>query len=493
MESPPKRLKYSPSPDADYLPLDANRDDLEAKFGYNQNSHDASRKRAYLHNPTFLRRHAQDRPESAHPLPGHSPWLLVRTRFGRRFVHNPVTNVSLWRVPRPLWGAVTEWEAAEEERKEKEENARWAEEELGRMRVAGEMEAKGEEAERKRRRRSESLQREDEEAMMAELQAEGEPGGEVVVRTYEPVAGDVGYDSEGSYEYVEVTDSEGEEADEGPANAREDAHEVDQKDILPGGEDKIGEELEPGPVEFGEDDIAYQLASMEAEAEAYDMDEEGESPENDAADQEYAVAHFHTLLDTHHISPFTPWDRLITNHALLTDPRWTLLPTTKARRVAFDVWVRERAAALRAQPRKAEHPRIAFLAFLSQNVPRKKGGAVLYWAEFRRKYAREAVMKERRWSEKEREGVYREYVRRLKLSEGDRRRDLRALLERGPDGEDWGNGMVPERVRGLVEYMCLPEAVRDEVVREFVESLPEERRGCGVEGVKEEGGSNMRQ
>lgn len=476
MESPPKRLRPSSSPSAEYILLDpptTDTDDLKTKFGYTHNPHDLPRKREYLHHPAFLRRHAQDRPDSAHALLGHSPWLLVRTRFGRRFVHNPVTNVSLWRVPEGLWGAVKEWETAEGERKEKEENAKWAEEELGKMRGPREAERKGEaeeEGQRKRRRRSESLQREDEEAMMAELHAEEEQGGDAVVRTYEPIAGDMGYDSEGSYEYVEVTDSEGEEADEGAARFSEEARDDEQEDAEEGNPD-------PGPVEFGEDDIAYQLAAMEAETSDYDMGNEEPSFDDENPDEEYATTHFHALLDAHHISPFTPWDRLITNHALLNDPRWTVLPTTKARRAAFDVWVRDRAAALRAQPRKAEHPRIAFLAFLAHTVTPKKGTAVLYWAEFRRKYAREVVMRERKWGEKERERVYREYVRKLKLSEEERRRDLRALLERGPDEEKWEDGVVPEWVRGLVEFFCLPERVREDVVREFVESLPSERRG----------------
>jgi len=59
----------------------------------------------------------------------------------------------------------------EEGPNEKAENAKWAEEDMRQKSKAGENRAANEEG-RSRRRRSESLQREDEEAMMAELAAE---------------------------------------------------------------------------------------------------------------------------------------------------------------------------------------------------------------------------------------------------------------------------------------------------------------------------------
>lgn len=176
------------------------------------------RQRNARHDP----RTAKDRPKSKHDLPGYEPWILVRTKFGRRFAHNTKTKESLWYIPKDVMPGVIAFERSEKEDKEKKDNQRWAEEQLR------EMEAKSKAAKinkaadaeegRSRRRRSESLQREDEEAFMAELAAQAELAEEEdvkeVVQAIEqkpqgPQAGDYASDSE--YEYVEVTDTEGEE------------------------------------------------------------------------------------------------------------------------------------------------------------------------------------------------------------------------------------------------------------------------------------------
>lgn len=217
------------------------------------------RQRNARHDP----RNAKDRPKSKHALPGFEPWVLVRTKLGRRFAHNTKTKESYWYIPKNVMPGVIAFERSEKEEKEKQENQRWAEEQLR------EMEAKSKAAKinkaadaeegRSRRRRSESLQREDEEAFMAELAAqaehEEEQDAKEAVKAVEqkpvgPQAGDYASDSE--YEYVEVTDTEGEEGDD-----EEQAH-----DTLPTADGQVEEPQEDGPVEFGEDDIAYQLAAM---------------------------------------------------------------------------------------------------------------------------------------------------------------------------------------------------------------------------------------
>ncbi|KAK0892168.1 hypothetical protein LTR57_024508 [Friedmanniomyces endolithicus] len=232
MNSPSKRTRPSPAANEDFVPLGGDDEEPNDKFGYSNGNddniqltapsgphihHDRQANIDRQHDARFDRRNAQDRPKTKHVLPGHEPWVLVKTKLGRRFVHNVETKQSLWHVPDAIWPAVKESENWEKQQKEKEANARWAEEELRKMREVSKSEAVNGKAaytgsERSRRRRSESLQREDEEAMMAELAAEAE-GQDLksVVKTLEPVAGETRYDSDGSYEYVEVTDDEGEE------------------------------------------------------------------------------------------------------------------------------------------------------------------------------------------------------------------------------------------------------------------------------------------
>jgi len=537
MESPHKRLKPSPPTDEqDFVPLggdDENEEDAEdEKYGYgNENEEDAedekygygnekeheqetaqnqaprvhkARYKDYRGQPWYDRKHAQDRPKSKHTLPGHEPWVLVKTKLGRRFVHNTQTRESFWRIPDQIYKAVREFEQFERSQKEKEQNAQWAEEELKKMREKSQAEkvnrnADAEEQGRARRRRSESLQREDEEAMMAELAAEAEDAEEQdakdVVKTLEPLAGDVGYDSEGSYEYVEVTDSEGEGDDEGaqPAETSGEAQPAELQE-------------EEGPVEFGEDDIAYQLAAMgqdyrldpgeygnadqsyddnmQGEEGAWDEDMDG-LPLSDAD----AANLFRDLLDDHRISPFTPWDRLIADDSassILHDNRYTVPPNMKARKDVWTAWARDTAARVQAERALMEKkdPRIPYLAFLAEKATPK-----LYWPEFKRKFKREPEMLERKLAEKDREKLYREHIQRLKLPESARKADLLALLQSVSLRElnhETPVDAVPQAVLSHLHFISLPAAVRDSVVRQHIASLPTAPESDGDEGDDEQ-------
>ncbi|KAK0306577.1 hypothetical protein LTR82_016322 [Friedmanniomyces endolithicus] len=499
MESPNKRVRPSPVADEDFVPLGGDNEEPSDKFGYSNGNDDKIQSIApsgprvhqdrqaninRQHDSRFDRRNAQDRPKTKHVLPGHEPWVLVKTELGRRFVHNVETKQSLWHVPDGVWPAVKQFENWEKQQKEKEANARWAEEELRKMRevskteaVRGEIEAG---QERNRRRRSESLQREDEEAMMAELAAEAE-GQDVknTVKTLEPVAGETGYDSDGSYEYVEVTDDEGEEGARSTAEASREA--------------KQDEEMQDAaPVEFGEDDIAYQLAAMGEDygldpedyggAAAHDLDgddaDAGWPEENDHGlpiSPAEAAALFRTLLDDHNISPFTPWETLIASSnpsSILADDRYLVLPTTQARKTVWEAWVRARAAQIKDERAKTEKvdPRITYLAFLQEKATPK-----LYWPEFKRKFRKEGIMGERALGDRERERLYRELVGRMKLPESARKGDLIALLKDVPRRElNRGTGLegLPQRVLAHLHFVGLPVAVRDRVVMESIAGLP---------------------
>ncbi|KAL8956297.1 MAG: hypothetical protein Q9183_006345, partial [Haloplaca sp. 2 TL-2023] len=111
------------------------------------------------------------------------------------------------------------------------------------------------------------------------------------------------------YEEVEVTDDEDE-----PEAKRQ----------------KVEEDSGNQPVEFNEDDIAYQLAAM---GQDYGLDP-GEYGNQDDEDLEEGAsglplseddsnALFKDMLDDHHVNPFKPWDRLIEDGHIIEDDRYT--------------------------------------------------------------------------------------------------------------------------------------------------------------------------
>ncbi|GKT91459.1 DNA replication protein 4 [Colletotrichum tofieldiae] len=53
-----------------------------------------------------------DKPKSKAPIPGCEPWILVDTKYGRRFVYNPEKNASYWRIPDKLKAGILELDQA---------------------------------------------------------------------------------------------------------------------------------------------------------------------------------------------------------------------------------------------------------------------------------------------------------------------------------------------------------------------------------------------
>jgi hypothetical protein len=492
MESPHKRLKSSPITGDDFVSFANDNEVAEAKYGYGNEQESPANaplgprgRNERQRDARFDRRNALDRPKTKHVLPGHDSWILVKTKFDRRFVHNVKTKESFWHVPADIQPAVKAFESGERESEEKAANARWAEEELAKMRakpVAVDPVAAGEE--RSRRRRSESLQREDEEAMMAELAAEadgqgGASGGKGVVKTLEPVAGDVGYDSDGSFEYVEVTDDEDEEGGDDRANGEYTANSHAEEPA------PAVSERGDQPVEFGEDDIAYQLAAM---GEEYGLDPGEYGDGEDAYMKDYddgeaglpisdedAANLFRDLLDDYGISPFMPWDKVVADESersILNDDRYTVLPTMRARKEVWDVWSKEAAARLREEREKMErlNPRIPYLALLAEKATPK-----LYWPEFKRKYKKEASMNDRKLSDKEREKLYRDHISRLTLPESTRKADLTNLLRGIPLRElnrSTTLNNLPQQLLSHLHFISLPASVRDRLVTSHIASLP---------------------
>lgn len=218
------------------------------------------------------------------------------------------------------------------------------------------------------------------------------------------------HESSDEYEEVEVTDDEEAEG-EGESEARR--PEAEQQDDQ--------------PLEFNEEDIAYQLEAMGEEygldTEEYgegEKDEYGEEEEEGVADDgeeglaltnEDARNLFCDLLDDFKINPYAPWEKLIEEGHIIEDPRYTVLPNMKARREVHGIWSRDRIQKLKEERAKQEKkdPREAYIAFLEKHATPK-----LFWAEFRRKFRKEPEMKDYKLSDKEREKLYREHVSRMK-------------------------------------------------------------------------------
>lgn len=370
-----------------------------------------------------------DKPRSKVAIPGHEPWILVYTKLNRRFAYNPVKNASYWRIPEKLMPAILELDQARIRQK-----------------------------------------------ATADETAPTAPTGETTVPNRPgavpaPAAEPHDYDSS-EYEEVEVTDSEGDDDD--PSRPKR---------------QRTSSNPPPGPVEFTEADIAAQLAAMNADYNSYppsDADSDSGPPPLSEAD---ATALFHDLLTDLRINPYTPFSTLLeqptTSEKLTSDPRYLVLPTTRARKEAWETWSRARIHTLKEERARQEKtdPRIGYLEFLQENATPK-----LYWPEFRRKYKKIECMKDAggvAFGDKEREKLYREYIARVKTSVGERKGELKGLLA-GQGARALNSATVvpegvPAAVRADVRWVVLDRKTRDEFVEGYVRGLgpPPEEEGQG--------------
>jgi len=553
MDHPSKRHKPSPPPQAhpaeepsDFISFNTPAEDstpAAAKYGYtnyttaatdpptnSQHPHNAPRHPRTHHNHP---NQPSDRPKSLSNLPGHEPWVLIHTKQNRKFVHNPSTRESFWRIPEHLAQAVATAEEAKEVEREKRRNARWAEQQLKASRPtavsadagagtgagAGNV---GESSGRRgnaavtngrgkgnRRRRSESLQREDEEALRAALAAEAEMAEErdlvdtvaAVAPLVPASAGEVGggggaraagangigdagpgYGSDSSYEEVEVTDSEFEDEDDEDRERRAGTMRPEEPTA----------QAEDEPLEFGEDDIAFQLAALNGSEDpgSASGDSQDEDEDDNDSEQEFVEGgnpfdknihlrrggvEFCAMLTDHHISPYTPWEKLLADtgpESIVLDDRFTMLPSTRVRKAFWDHWARDTIALQKSererksQTGETEDPKIPFLAFLVWNASPK-----IYWTEFRRKFKKSPEMSAKGLGDKEREKLYRDFIAKSKMPERKQREEYLALLQShaGKVMESWNERKVlPHAVRGDVRWAVLSSEVRAEVVGEFL-------------------------
>ena len=267
-------------------------------------------------------------------------------------------------------------------------------------------------------------------------------------------------DSDGEeYEEVEVTDDEDEEH--------------------PSKRQKIEQDDAEQPVEFNEDDIAYQLAAM---GEDYGLDRgeyghlEDEELEEGAGGltltKDDTKALFKDMLNDFQISPYTPWDKIIEAGHIIEDDRYTVLPNMKSRKEVWDEWSRDRIQQLRTLREKEEKkdPRIPYFAFLESHATPK-----LYWPEFRRKYRSEPEMRAANVTDKDREKWYREYINRLKLPESTLRADLVKLLKSTPlhaiNRSTTIDTLPPDMLTDM-RYISLRKSIRTPLIEAHVATLP---------------------
>ncbi|KAM0420757.1 hypothetical protein ACHAPT_011418 [Fusarium lateritium] len=371
-----------------------------------------------------------DKPRRKEVIPGCEPWILVYTKYSRRFVYNPAKNASYWRIPEKLMPAILE---LDKERLRKKAAGV----------SAGESEAKQDE-------------HKDETKAPSTTEAPGPEN-----------------EDDSEYEEVEVTDDEGEgEGDHG------DGEHPSKRQRTEGPAEEEDED-EDMPMEFTEADFAAQLQAM---GEDYGL-EPGDYDDGNAEDwpegaegvpftQEDAKALFKDLLNDFNINPYSPWEKLLEEGKIIDDLRYTALGTTKARRECWDEWTREKIAELKEQRARQEKrdPRIALMAFLQEKATPK-----LYWPEFKRKYKKEEVMKTLKIADKDREKAYREHISRLRMPQSKLKSDLTALLKAQPvhllNNKSLSTGL-PDAILTDLRYISLEPQVRDPLIEAYVSNLP---------------------
>ncbi|KAB8293728.1 hypothetical protein EYC80_009213 [Monilinia laxa] len=361
-----------------------------------------------------------DKPKSRFPIPGCGPWVLVHTKYGRRFVYNTEKEQSFWRIPDKLKDGILK---------------------LDQLRI---------------QEKADALLKEQNTRKNTEVSGPAETAG--IEKSAADVPDHNGDSSE--YEEVEVTDDEGED-DEGNPSKRVRIEGLDE------------------PVEFNEDDIAYQLAAMGQEygldPGEYDdgnMDEWEPGAEGLELTFEDSAALFKDLLNDFGINPYWPWEKLIEDGKIVEDTRYTALTNMKSRREVWDEWSKEKIAKLRELRAKEEKkdPKIPYLAFLQQHATPK-----LYWPEFKRKYKKEVEMRDASLLDKDRERFYREHINRLKLPQSTLKSDLSTLLKSQPLSSLNNSTLIshlPPSILGDIRYISLDAAVRDPIIEAFITTLP---------------------
>lgn len=384
-------------------------------------------------------RQPRDRPKHRNDIPNCAPWVLVRTKLGRRFVWNKDTNESFWKFPPNVMKAVVEFDRAEREKKERE--------------------ARGEPTEAP------------EDDAMAELDAEMAAAEEEIEIV--EVDGEEGMEDEEEYEEVEITDDEGEGASHPSKRQRTEEPAAEQ------------------PPE--DDDLAWQLAQMEEMEQMEGGYEQEEYIEEEPLSDEDCKALFKELLDDTNTNPYTPWDKILEAGALYEDERYKALPNMKARKECFDEWARDKMHYLKEQKAKQQKldPRIPYLALLDRHATPK-----LYWPEFRRKYKKEPELKDTKLADKEKEKLYREHIKRLGMRSSDLKSDLTALLKAQPLAalnHSTTLDTLPSSILTDLRYISLSPSSREPLIETYISTLPPAPEGAAASAEEDAAAAKKRE
>jgi hypothetical protein len=365
-----------------------------------------------------------DKPKSRYPIPECEPWELVTTKYGRRFVYNTEKDQSFWRIPDKLKDGILA---------------------LDQLRIKEKAEAL---SKPKQDEQGDVVQGAAERPVAARRET-GEEDGD----------GD-GVEDSSEYEEVEVTDDE--DDDENPSKRQ-----------------RTEEPAPEEPVEFNEDDIAFQLVAMGQEygldPGEYDdgnMEDWEEGAEGLELTQEDSTALFKDLLNDSGINPYSPWEKLVEEGKLVDDTRYTALTSMRARKEVWEEWTRERIKLLRELRAKEEKkdPQIPYLTFLQKHATPK-----LYWPEFKRKYKKEPEMRDSALADKDREKFYRDHINRLKLPQSTLKSELSALLKAqslSSLNNNTFSSHLPPSILADIRYISLDPSVRDPLVEAYITTLP---------------------
>ncbi|TQS36029.1 hypothetical protein Golomagni_03532 [Golovinomyces magnicellulatus] len=357
-----------------------------------------------------------DKPKSCCTIPGYENWMLVYTKFGRRFVFNVKKNQSFWRMPDKLKKGILE---------------------LDQLRI---------------REKASALIKSNQEKSNEKPQNLPDLS---ISNTSEHVKEDCEPDESSNCENVETSDIEPEE------DSLHDSVELEKEQTAT-------------LVEFDESDIAYQLTAM---GEDYGLEPDSFLRENDYGHStdtvdEASSSLFKNLLDDFNINPFGAWDKLIEDGKLVDDIRYTALSNMKMRKKIWEEWSRDKIKHLREINAKQQDkdPRINYLAYLQKHATPK-----LYWPEFKRKHRKNAEMRDPKMTDKDREKIYREHINRLKLPQATLKSGLSALLKDQPHlklNKMTTLDNLPPSVLTDVRYISLDPAVRDPLIEAYISTLP---------------------
>ncbi|KAI9666985.1 MAG: hypothetical protein M1831_001490 [Alyxoria varia] len=397
------------------------------------------------------RRQPSDKPKSKHAIPGCAPWLLIKTRLGRRYAHNPATGESLWKFPPEVIAGVVEYDIQERDKKERGGlSANESQRSTAKEGVLGETNT------------NQSL-----EPSVAAAKTSTE------VQEDANGHGDTKSIGSEDYEEVEIVEEDDLE-DEQPYKRQR----LESADLHTHSE-------ENDELEFGEEDMAYQLAQMGGTGgeyhDEYDDGKSGidvmkEEGEDDAAAIEESKSAFKEIFDDYGVSPFATWDKIIEEGDIIDDDRYTLLSNTRRRKEMFEEWSGAKIKSLKEHREKQarKDPKIPYLALLQ-----KKATPKLFWPEFKRKYKREPEMKDVKLGDKDREKFYREHINRItKIPESTLKEDLEELMKSIPPSETWNrrssaSGTLPLSLQSNLKFISLKPEVRDRLLDNFIQALPE--------------------